>query len=68
MGSKPEKPKIWTPKEKLDDNTKRMAWILFVEWWKAGLANERINPDMVVSDAYALCLSTAKIVRKLEEQ
>ncbi len=67
-----EKPvKIWTPEEKADDNTKRMAWLLFLEVWKADLVLHECNIERVevqdVEKSYAKCFLTAKTVRAIEQ-
>ncbi len=63
---------IWTPPEKTDDNTKRMAWLMFLECWKVEMAKphrRQASPDPMwdTTQTYNNCLKTAKIVRKLEQ-
>lgn len=64
-----KKPDIWTPKEKLDTNVQRMAWLLFQAQWKGYVTAHYLSADMVafnVSDVYANCLRSAKEIRNLE--
>jgi len=71
---KPEK--IWTPPEAIDENTRRMAWLMFLEWWKASarIAYERKAEGLpafektTIKDCYADCLAAAKLVRAQEQQ
>ena len=64
-----KKPEIWTPAEKLDANVQRMAWLLFLECWKAHLA----QPELCIGEGwkpeyiYDICLKNAKVVRVLEQ-
>ncbi len=59
------KSKIWTPTSPLDTNTQRMAWLLFLEEWKASIA--RNGPPLETEVVYDQCLAVAKIVRRLEQ-
>jgi hypothetical protein len=56
---------LWTPKEKLDPNVQRMAWLMFIECWKHQLTDP---PEEMwdASDAYGICLLNAKVVRGCE--
>lgn len=73
---KPADSFLWTPPEKIDENVRRMAWLLFLEWWKASanLAYERKAEGLsafkktTIRDCYADCLAAAKIVRAQELQ
>ncbi len=61
-------PDIWVPPEKLDPNVQRMAWLLFLEWWKVRMAEgPPFEDDMPeVGRNYEAALEAAKIVRELE--
>ena len=65
---------IWTPPESLDPNTQRMAWLLFLEAWKAWIPyciDTREHPSGAKFHAgvtYKTCLETAKTVRQLETE
>jgi hypothetical protein len=65
-----EKPvEIWTPDEKVDDNTKRMAWLLFLECWKQDICKTGYkldDPPFSPGTAYEGCLTAAKIIREIE--
>jgi hypothetical protein len=66
-----QKPEIWTPPETIDENTRRMAWLLFLEVWKGELrdANQFQEwTDKQASNVYVGCLRIAKIVRAQEQQ
>lgn len=59
-----DEPKIWIPPQALPENVKRMAWYLFLEWWKTqaekgGTLNE-------ASKVYQHCVEVAKIINTLE--
>ena len=68
--------KIWIPPEAIDENTRRMAWLLFLEWWKtevpkADLADDphaALFDEDEVARAYDDCLIAAKIVRAKEQE
>lgn len=67
--------KIWVPPTPLDDNIKRMAWLLFLEIWKAE-ASEKFTlalqggRDLSIwaAEEYSACLAAAKAVRAIETQ
>jgi len=61
--------KLWIPAEKLDENVKRMAWLLFLEWWKGHFDQIGLEgtATKVVETAYTVCLETAKVIRQLEQ-
>ena len=62
------KPEIWTPAEKLDANVQRMAWLLFLECWKAHLSREiEESCPWKPEEVYGHCLNNAKVVRQLEQ-
>lgn len=65
----PQAIEIWTPPEKLDANTTRMAWLLFLEAWKDHLPRmfDEKPVRFIVPEVYDKCLETAKIVRRLEQ-
>jgi hypothetical protein len=67
--SEEQKPEIWTPPEAIDENTRRMAWLLFLEWWKFNLESPPME-DVAeqTRNAYNNCLATAKLVRAQEQQ
>jgi len=60
--------KIWTPEEKDDTNTQRMAWLLFLEEMKAFTAKAGIEdyPLERAASSYEHALNIARIVRKSE--
>ena len=60
--------KIWVPPTPLDDNVKRMAWLLFLEAWKAYLAKHESDTSVQwePEQMYGVCLKNAKVVRLLE--
>lgn len=63
--------KIWIPPETTDSNTQRMAWLLFLEWWKAYLSptyKANFEDDWDAAENYRLCLKNAKIVRRMEQE
>lgn len=69
MTEEEKTPEIWTPPETIDANTQRMAWLLFLEWWKACLPGggpDKKITEKTISSRYRDCLAAAKIVRKLE--
>lgn len=60
---------IWTPKEKLDPNVQRMAWLLFIECWKQDINKTGYtldDPPFSVEHFYHRCLDAAKAVRACE--
>lgn len=68
---KPANSFLWTPPEKIDENVRRMAWLLFLEAWKNWLrvrGSDAALPDADIKEMYRCCLVAAKIARKLELQ
>jgi hypothetical protein len=59
---------IWTPPETIDNNTQRMASILFIEEIKAFVQKAGIEdyPLERVPKSYGQALSIAKMVREAE--
>lgn len=71
------KPTLWTPPEKLDGNVQRMAWLMFIEEWKAtplstqimdkeGAEQSAVDVSEWAAKIYPLCLAAAKTVRQCE--
>ena len=58
---------LWTPPEKLDTNTQRMTWTLFLEEWKS---DEPLHKTKTLAEwakeTYESCLEVAKVVRAAE--
>ncbi len=60
--------KIWTPPEQIDENVRRMAWLLFLEEWKARGRHSIKETGEWAEITYADCLVAAKAVRAREQQ
>jgi hypothetical protein len=56
--------KLWIPTEKLDENVKRMAWLLFLECWKGDESTDQWTEE-VTKGTYEDCIRVAKIIRDL---
>ena len=59
---------LWTPPEAIDENTRRMAWLLFLEEWKARGRHSIKETGEWAEITYADCLAAAKAVRAQEQQ
>ena len=59
--------KLWIPAEKLDENVKRMAWLMFLEAWKAWIRDHSACDPWKPKAVYAECLQHAKMVRQMEQ-
>jgi hypothetical protein len=60
---------LWTPKEKLDPNVQRMAWLMFQEWFKFQIGTENSVMELMIDDAdhvHKRCLQLARAVRDSE--
>lgn len=72
MSGKESKPEIWTPPEHVDQNTQRMAWLLFLETWKAEWHKVIEQPKEALDGhaefTYKRCLVVAKVVRRMEQE
>jgi hypothetical protein len=66
-----EKSQLYIPEAKLDPNVKRMAWLLFLEWWKDEVRDHGMSLTMKAEKtftAYEICVSAAKLVWHEQEK
>lgn len=73
MSEKLEKKELWVPKQPLEPNIQKMAWYLFLEWWKCYF-HDRGDPgsfegfqSSLIETVYGACIDVAKIARRLEQ-
>lgn len=61
---------LWTPQAKLSERERQMAWHLFVEAWKIGLADGEApsNLAFTADKLYAECIKTVRVCSKMEDQ
>lgn len=60
---------LYIPEAKLDPNVKRMAWLVFMEWWKHFITTK--GPEITqdnIEVAYSNSLMVAKIVWHEQEK
>jgi hypothetical protein len=61
---------LYIPQEKLNENVKRMAWLLFLEEWKTSRGGRESTAELEewVSLTYSDCLTAAKVVWHEQEK
>jgi hypothetical protein len=62
---------LYIPKSLLDANVKRMAWLLFMEWWKDAVRDSGMTFSMKaekVFTAYEVSVTAAKLVWHEQEK
>ncbi len=62
---------LYIPEAKLDPNVKRMAWLLFLEWWKDAVRDSGMTLSMKaekVFTAYEVSVTAAKLVWHEQEK
>ncbi len=61
---------LYIPEAKLDPNVKRMAWLLFLEWWKDAVRDGGMGKTSgeTMSTAYRVSLECAKLVWHKQEK
>lgn len=70
--NRPEAPKkLWTPDQKVPESVRKMAFLFFLEVYKAGvqLAIETGHKgNLEVEDAYRQCIAAAKVIHKVDAE
>lgn len=59
---------LWTPDKKIPASVLKMAWILFLESYKALLAGHANLQTWVAEDEYRACIGIARMVFKVEQE
>lgn len=62
---------LYIPEAKLNSNVKRMAWLLFLEWWKDAVKDKGMENTMEaekLGTAYEICVTAAKLVWHEQEK
>ncbi len=62
------KQKLWTPDQKVPESVRKMAFLFFLEMWKAAFIN-RTPPELNQSGAaYRDCIEVAKTIHKIDAE
>lgn len=59
---------LWTPPEKLTSNEGRMAWAMFLKWWKVALEQASISFSIdQATERYRHCIAVAKALEEINQ-
>lgn len=62
------KPKIWTPDQKVPENVRKMAFLFFMECFKANQADLENDFHLGEEATYRDCIETAKMIYRVDAE